>query len=161
MFGDNEGSSDYPDFRLESGQSICSATNRLFKVGDIYVLDHLKKLVVHFGLMWNFVVSRSGTSLRCNRSTCPGSSARKAILRITSSIPCGCGWYIRFKWVVPGKRHGVDNVKITYICGSHTNICDPSNVDQLVLARIREKSYKKCTDQVCPRLWFVWVVHIA
>ena len=148
IFGDIEGSTDYPDFRLESGQSVCSATNRLFKIGDIYVLDHLKKWVVHFGLMWNFVVSRSGASLRYNRFTCPGISARKVILRTTSSIPCGCGWYIRFKWVVPSKGHGVDSVKITYICGSHTNICDPSNVDQLVLARIRSRSYKKCTDQV-------------
>ena len=78
--------------------------------------------------MWNFVVSRSGASLRCNCSARPGSSARKAILRITSSIACGCGLCIRFNWVVPGKRHDVDNVKITYICGSHTNTCGPSNV---------------------------------
>ena len=36
-------------------QSVCRATCRLFKVGDVYILDHLRKLVVHFGLMWNFV----------------------------------------------------------------------------------------------------------
>ena len=72
VFGDIVGSTDNPGCTLESDQSICSATHRQFKVGDIYVLDHLKKLVVHFGLMWNFVVSRSGTSLRCNRSTRPG-----------------------------------------------------------------------------------------
>ena len=113
--GDIEGSTENPGFRLESDQSVCSGTNGLFKVGDIYVLDHLKKLVVHFRLMWNFMVSRSGASLRCNRSTRPGLSARKVILRTTSSIACGCGWCIRFNWVVPGKRHGVDNVKITYM----------------------------------------------
>ena len=39
-------------------------------------------------------------------------------------------------------------MKITYICGSHTNTCDPSNVDQLVLARTRVRSYKKYTNQV-------------
>ena len=94
------------------------------------------------------MVSRSCESLRCYRSTRPESSARKAILRTISSIACGCSWYIRFNWVVPGKRHGVDNVKITYICGSHTNTCDPSNVDQLVLARTRVRSYKKYTNQV-------------
>ena len=51
VFLDIEGSTYNPGCRLESDQSVCSANNRLFKVGDIYVLDHLKKLVVHFGLM--------------------------------------------------------------------------------------------------------------
>ena len=51
VVGDIEGYTDYPDFRLESDQSICSATNRLFKVVDNYILEHLKKLVVYFGLM--------------------------------------------------------------------------------------------------------------
>ena len=32
-------------------QHVCCATFRLFKVGDIYMLDELKRLVVHFGLM--------------------------------------------------------------------------------------------------------------
>ena len=57
--GDIEGSTDNPSCRLESNQCVCSVTNPLFKVGDIYILDHLKKLVVHFGLMWNFVVSKA------------------------------------------------------------------------------------------------------
>ena len=69
-------------------------------------------------------------------------------MRTTSSIACGCGWCIRFNWVIPGKRRGVDNVKITYICGSHTNTCAPSNVDQLVFDRTRARSYNKCTDHV-------------
>ena len=60
VYGDIEGSTDFPEFRLESDHSVCSATTRLFKVCDIYVLLHLKKLVVHFRLMWIFVVSRSG-----------------------------------------------------------------------------------------------------
>ena len=121
LFGDIEGSTAYPDFTLESDQSVCRATTRMFKVGDIYVLVHLMKLVIHFGLMWNFVVSRSGASLKYNRSTRPESSDGKSILRTTSSIVCGCGWYIRFNLVVPNKRHGVDNVKITYIYESHMN----------------------------------------
>ena len=66
--------------------------------------------------MLNIVVSRSGAILRCNRSTRPEASARKVILRTTSSIAYGCGWYIRFNWVISSKSHGVDNVKITYIC---------------------------------------------
>ena len=108
----------------------------------------MKKLVVHLWLIWNFVVSRNDASLRCDRVTSPGSSARKLILRASSSIVCGCDWYIRFNWVVPGKRQDGDKVKITYICGSHTNTCDPSNVDQLVFVRTRASSYKKCTYQI-------------
>ena len=122
VFGDIERSTGYPDGRLKFDQSIYSITNRLLKVGDIYALDYLKKLVVHFDLMWNFMVSRSGARLRYNRSTHPESSARTVILKTASSIACGCGWYIRFNWVVPGKRHGVDNGKLTYIYMDHTRI---------------------------------------
>ena len=64
------------------------------------------------------------------------------------SIACSCDLCIRFNWVVPGKRQCDDKVKITYTCESHTNTCDPYNVDPLVLARTRASSYKKCTDQV-------------
>ena len=94
------------------------------------------------------MVSRSGASLRCNRYIRPGLSAWKAILRTTSSIACGCGWCVHFNWVVPGKRHGVDTIKITYIYGSHINTCDSSHIDQLVSGKTPAKSYKKCTDQV-------------
>ena len=29
--------------KLNSGQSVCSTTYRLFKVGDVYILDDLRK----------------------------------------------------------------------------------------------------------------------
>ena len=135
-------------YRLDSDQSVCCATFRLFKVGDVYNLNDLKKLVVHFGLVWNFVASRAGSSFRCNRYICPGSSVRKVILRRTSPIACGCEWYIRFHWVVDGKCTGIDCVKITYISRSHRNACDPSDVDQLVLTRTRSRSYLNCTYHV-------------
>ena len=67
------------------------------------------------------MVSRSGARLRYNRSSHLESSARTVILKTASSIACGCGWCICFNWVVPGKRHDFDNVKMTCICGSHTN----------------------------------------
>ena len=76
--------------RLDSDQSVCCATFRLFKVGDVYNLSDLKKLVVHFGLVWNVVASRAGYSFRCNHYTRPGSSVRKVILRRTSPVACGC-----------------------------------------------------------------------
>ena len=97
--------------------------------------------------MWNFVASRSGSSFRCNRCTRPGSSSRKVILRKTSPIVCGCDWCIRFNWGIAGRRNGIDCVKVTYILGSHTNTCDTSNIDQLVLVITRARSYKKYTDQ--------------
>ena len=56
--------------------------------------------------------------------------------------------YIRFHWRVAGKRSGIDYVKITYISGSHTNTCDPSDDDQLELTRTRASSYSKCTNHV-------------
>ena len=38
--------------KLDSDEySLCCATFRLFKIGDMYILDELKRLVVHFGLI--------------------------------------------------------------------------------------------------------------
>ena len=110
----------------------------------IYILDEFKRLVVHFGLIWNFVASRSGSSFRCNRYTRPGARSRTVI----TTIACGCGWCIRFNWIIVSRCNGIDCVKIAYIYGSHTNTCDPSNVDQLVVVRTHASSYKKCTAQV-------------
>ena len=39
-------------------------------------------------------------------------------------------------------------MKITYISGSHTNTCDPSDVDLWVLTRTHASSYSKCSDHV-------------
>ena len=39
-------------------------------------------------------------------------------------------------------------MKITFISGSHTNTCDPSDADQLLLSRTRARSYSKCTNHV-------------
>ena len=49
-------STDYPELRLELDHSVCNTTDRVFKVGDIYALLYLKRLVFNFGLKWNFVV---------------------------------------------------------------------------------------------------------
>ena len=150
VLGDIDGHpTSFSQCKLDSDeQSLCCAIFRLFRIGDIYILESLKRLVVHFGLIWNFVAPRSGSSFRYNRYTRPGVRSRKVILRKTTPIACGCGWCIRFNWIVASRRNGIDCVKITYIYGPHTNTCDPSNVDQLVLVRTRASSYKKCTDQV-------------
>ena len=58
----------------------------------IYIYDELKRLVVHFGFIWNFVASRSGTSFRCNRYTRTGTCSSKVETRRTSPIGCGCEW---------------------------------------------------------------------
>ena len=63
-------------------------------------------------------------------------------------MACGCGWCIRFKQFIAGRRNGIDYVKISYIYGSHTNACAPFNVVQLVLVRNRASSYKNCIDHV-------------
>ena len=39
-------------------------------------------------------------------------------------------------------------MRITFISRSHTNTCDPSDADQLVLFRARARSYSKCTNHV-------------
>ena len=117
-------------------------------------MDELKRLVVHFCLILNFVASRSGSSFRCNRYIRPGACSGKVKSRKTSHIACGCEWLIRFHWVVAGKRIGIDDVKITFISRSHTNTCDLSDADQLVLTRTRARSYSKCTNHVLSEIMF-------
>ena len=39
-------------------------------------------------------------------------------------------------------------MRITFISGSHTNTCDPSDADQLVISRTRVRSYSKCSNHV-------------
>ena len=63
LFGDISNS-----FRLESTHSIEEATDRLFRLDDIYVLSHLKMMAHQFSMKWNFVTIRSGRRISCNRA---------------------------------------------------------------------------------------------
>ena len=143
-------------------QSVCCAVFRLFKVGDIYFLDELKRLAVHFGLMWNFVISRSGSSFRCNRYNRPVTRSRKVILRKPTPIACGCGWCIRFNWVIAGRRNGINCFKITYIFLGHIRL----HVIHLMLISwylfgLAQVFIRSVQIRSCLRLWFVWVVPIV
>ena len=42
----------------------------------------------------------------------------------------------------------MDPVVITRVTSSHSDSCDPSNVDQLVLCRPRSGAYVRCGDEV-------------
>ena len=46
-------------FRVKK-ELIEEATNRIFKVGDKFILSDLKEMCRRFGLEWNFVSSRNG-----------------------------------------------------------------------------------------------------
>ena len=77
-------------FRV-ADESVEKATNRIFKVGDISVISDSKELVRRFGLEWNFVSTRSGKTITCNRASRISSFVASG-LRKSSSIVCGCGW---------------------------------------------------------------------
>ena len=79
-------------FRVE-GKSVEETTNRMFKVGDRFILSNLKIVYRSFVLEWNFVSSRN-----CNRPSCKISYVSCGI-RKSSSITCGCSWLHRFKAV--------------------------------------------------------------
>ena len=53
---------------LESNYSVAEATNRVFRLGYVHVLSHLKKMVQLFGMTWNFVTIRCGRRIFCNRT---------------------------------------------------------------------------------------------
>ena len=86
-----------PCFRVVD-ESVELATEWIFKVGDIFVLSDLQDLVRRFGLAWNFVSSRNGRKLTCNRAS-RSSPYISTGVRKSSSIVCGCGWLVRFKGV--------------------------------------------------------------
>ena len=112
-------------FRIE-GDSVENDTDRFFKVGDISVLSDLKELCRRFGLEWNFVSTRSGKTIACNRAN-----------RRTSSVLLSENRHILYAVVVGlfvrceewKKCTNSDPVDITAICGVHSNTCDPSYVD--------------------------------
>ena len=98
-----------------------------------------------FSVEWNFVFSRNGKKKSCNRVSRKiyfvNTSIRKSVY-----ITRGCSWYVRFKDVERNKCSKTDSVVITIVYGVHSNTCDPSYVDQFVLARTRSGNYKKCAD---------------
>lgn len=83
-----------PCFRFVH-KSVELATNRVFKVGDNFVLSDLQDLVRRFGLAWNFVSARNGKRLTFNSASRRTSYISTGISK-TSSIVCGCGWFICF-----------------------------------------------------------------
>ena len=82
-------------FRI-ADESVEEATYRVFKIGDISVLVYLKDLCRRFGLEWNFVSRSSGKTITCNRTSHTSSFVISGI-RKSSSIVCGCGWFLNGK----------------------------------------------------------------
>ena len=80
-------------FHVSCDESVEEATYRIFKIGDISLLDDLKELVRKLGIEWNFVSTRSGKTITCNRASCTSSFVNSGI-RKSSSIVCGCGWLV-------------------------------------------------------------------
>ena len=131
-------------FRVK-GELIGEATNRILKVGDKFIPSDLKEMCPRFGIEWNFVSSRNGKKISCNHASRKISFVGASI-RNTSSIACGRSWRVCFKDVERNKYSNIDSVVITTAYGEHSNNCDPSYVDQFVLARTRSRNYKKCAD---------------
>ena len=108
-------------------------------------MSDLKKLNRRFGLEWNFVFTRSGKTITCNRASRILSFVVSG-LRKSSSIVCGCGWLVRFRGVEWQTYTNSDLIIITGACGVHSNTYNPDFVDQFVLSRTRTGVYKKCAD---------------
>ena len=141
-----------PWLQLHWDVSVEEATNRVFVVGREFILSDLKKLSHSFGLKLNFCTTISSSRITCNRADCQ-ELVKKALLRNDKSVTCGCGWYIRFRCINSNNNKVSDPVIITYICRIHSNICDPSYVDQFDLTRIYSSNKKHCADQYLKKMW--------
>ena len=75
--------------RIDSDTSIEVATNRVFVVGNNYIVYALKKLTHSLGLKWYFCTSRSGKAIKYNGITRPVSRVNQGLMNVTS-ITCGC-----------------------------------------------------------------------
>ena len=98
-------------------------------------------------MAWQFCTARSGRSINCNRANRKSSYSNLGIRRSTS-INCGSKWNIRSLGVVTCKNKSSDPVVITRVTPSHSDSCDPLNVDQLILCRSRSGAYARCGDEV-------------
>ena len=132
-------------FRVK-GWLIEGASNRIFEVGDKFILSDLKEMCRRFGLEWYFVSFRNGITISCNRA-CRKISFVGDSMRKTSYITCKCSWCVRFKDVERNTCSNNDSVVITAVCVVHSNTCHPSYVYQFVLARTCSSNYNKCADQ--------------
>ena len=133
--------------RVGSVITVEVATVRIFAVRHVYILDDLRQLAKSFGLAWQFCTARSGMSITCNRANRKSSYSGLGVRRSTS-ISCGCKWSIRFLGVVKCNNKSSDPVEITRVTPSHSDTCDPLNVDQLVLCRSRSGAYARCGDEI-------------
>ena len=90
-------------FRI-TDESVEEATYRVFKIGDVSILVDLKDLCRRFGIEWSFVISRSGNTIACNRTSRTSSFINYGI-RKSPYIVCGCGsgWFVLE--VLNEKRH--------------------------------------------------------
>ena len=82
-------------FRIER-ESVKEATNRIYKVGDKYILSGLKELCRNFGLEWNFASTRSGKTISCNRGSRKTSYVGSGIRKSSSSM-CSCSIFVCFR----------------------------------------------------------------
>ena len=132
---------------FDSDISIEESINReVFVVDREFILFDLKKLAYSFGLKWDFCIARADRMSTCNRAHCQG-FMKKSMLRNATSITCGCGLCVRFRAINSSNTKVSNPVIITYVCGVHSIMCDPSYVDQCVLARTRSGGYNNWADR--------------
>ena len=103
-----------------------------------------------FDLKWNFCTTRSGGRITCNRAHRQG--LVKKLIGNTQSITCDRDWSIRFRGADRSNNKISDPVIVNFVCGVHSNMCDPSYVDQFVLTRTRSSDYKHCADQCLKKI---------
>ena len=150
--------SDDTCLRIDSDTSVEMATGRVFVVHIyIYILDDLRQLAKSFDLTWQYCTARLGKAINCNRANRKSNYSKKGVRRSTS-INGGCKWSIRFLSVVKWKHTTSDPVVITSVISSHSDKCDPSDVDQLVLCRSCSSAYARCGDQVLKEIMVKWLL---
>ena len=114
-------------FRIK-GELIEEATNRIFKLGDKFILYDLKETCRRFSLEWSFVSSRNSLKISCNRVSRKLSFVGASIRKL-SSITCERSWCIRFEDIERNTCSNTDSVVIMTVYGVRSNSCDPTYVD--------------------------------
>ena len=112
----------------------------------------------YFDLAWQFCTARSGRAINCNCANRRSSYTNLGIRRSTS-INCGCKWSSRFLSVVKCNHTTSDPVVIIRIIPNHSDSCDPTNVDQLVLCRSRSGAYARFGDEVLKDIMVQMVIN--
>jgi hypothetical protein len=140
---------------ISNTESLVEATNRVFKVDQVYKSHlHFKKHVTYFADCWGFTVARAGHDFKCSRGGCLQKRKLQPNLGVRKTIQnkIRCEWMIRLRPITVKikKALGYDlltdlgekSVFVKLVSAVHSNGCCPGR-NQYIICKKKAGGYAK------------------